>query len=121
MFAADSNDGDSISNDFKVDGHHVLYAASQRALTPPSFLPVTSCFEPDDDYVATGYQTLLEDISSLDLYEDYAIVNANFYGNPGRIRYALFDDKHWLQEAQAIISPYSPNKAYFCLVHNVDY
>ncbi|CAK8672517.1 uncharacterized protein LOC143464470 [Clavelina lepadiformis] len=91
-----------------------------RTKKPPNYLPVRSCFEPDD--VTNGYQTLLHDVTSFDLFEDYdcSYTPKSCYQTPRNKEVAMrtsISDEHWSRECQEIISPYSPNKAYFYLVH----
>lgn len=114
-----SPSNDSMSNDFDCD----VTITNQRTRAPPSFLPVTSCFEEDDDFESSGYHTLLEDVSSLELYDDYmkndvymTPVGGGKESNRNDVR-SRYDDERWLRECEEIISPYSPNKAYFRLVH----
>ena len=89
---------------------------------------MTSCFEPDDviDNETSGYQNLLEDITSFDLYEDYDTLYhfplRNLSQNLSSVRLVthFYEDEKWLKESEEIISPYSPNTAYFRLVQELD-
>ena len=93
-----------------------------------------SCFEPNDviDDETGGYQILLEDITSLDLYEDYQTLYEfplrnllNFQNNLNENSFVetfspFYENEHWLKECEEILSPYSPNKAYFRLVQDLE-
>ena len=105
-----------------------------RTCHPPNYLPVMSCFEPNDviDDETGGYQILLEDITSLDLYEDYETLYEfplrnllNFQNNLNENSFVetlspFYENEHWLKECEEILSPYSPNKAYFRLVQDLE-
>nr|CAB3266048.1 SH3 and PX domain-containing protein 2A-like [Phallusia mammillata] len=126
--SSESTDSQSTNNETdSINADVTTPPTNQRTRAPPSFLPVTSCFEEDDDFYATDYDAMLEDVSALELYEDYLKNDAYFslqgdatgrddvtgrYDVSGR-----YDDERWLRECEEIISPYSPNKAYFRLVH----
>ena len=109
----------------------------KRTCQPPNYLPVTSCFEPDivTDDETCGYQNLLEDITSFDLYEDYETLYEIPLRNLLNLKNNLpsdsdgwsrdsfppfYENKLWLEECEEILSPYSPNKAYFRLVQDLE-
>ena len=118
----------------RILNHENNRESTKRTLQPPSYLPVTSCFEPNDviDDETCGYQMLLEDVTSFDLYEDYDVLYEfplkNLIGLENGLldssssdSFSRFDeDARWLKECEEILLPYSPNKAYFRLVQELE-
>lgn len=124
-----------------------------RHVAPPSFLPVKSCFESDDDESgSTDYQRLLEDVTAFDFHalpvakslpeisqkivpkyhtsktlENFELEFDEIFDSDNNVTQKHVADKFLRKtnedielESEAIISPYSPNKIYFYLVHMDD-
>ena len=128
------NENKAASPLYKVSNFYSELEEDQQALKIPNFLPVTSCFEPDDVTLneANNYQTLLEDITSFDLYEDYETIYSFPLKNLARLKQnydndssnkkftPFYNQEWWLRECEEILSPYSLKKEYLRLVQDFE-